>query len=112
GALPEEEPAEIAIRPDLAALLRARHHASVRIDLLGHQRLRARELVVVGGLRGELELADALEVAIDALLRDQRLDLVHARVERPIEHVGALEPELLRKAVVVLREAVIAHAAI
>ena len=48
------------------------------------------------GLGGELELADALEVAVDAFFGDDGLDLVDAGIERAIEHVRALPAELAR----------------
>ena len=76
------------------------------------QFLRARELLVVLRFGGELELADALEVAVDTLLGDDGLDLVHAGIECAIEHVGPLATELGRQSVIVLREAVVAHAAV
>ena len=48
----------------------------------------------------------------DAFLGDQGLDQVDAGVERAVQRVRALDAEQLRHAVVVLREAVVAHAAV
>jgi hypothetical protein len=112
GALLEQQAAVVAARSDLVAQLRPGHDARVAIDVRGEQRLAAHELVVVRGLRRELELAASHEIAIDRLFFDQTLDHVDARVERLIEPVRQLGADTLRQHRVVLREAVVAHAAV
>ena len=53
-------------------------------------KLRAR-LSIVGGFRGELELARAAERAVDALLGDDALDRLDARVEGAAQRLRLLE---------------------
>ena len=110
--LAEQQPAVITIRADLVAQFGLRHEARVGVHARREQCVAARELVVMLGLRRELQLAGAGEIAIDRLFVDEPFDRVDARVEREIKAVRQFRAETLRQRRIILREAVVAHAAV
>ena len=112
GGTWENQPAEIAVGADFRRHVGARDQPGLRIGTLDHQGMRARQLVVVRGLRRHLQLADALEVAVDAFLTDQSLDCIDRRVEALIEPQAGFRAQLADHAGIILGEAVVAHSAV
>ena len=97
---------------DLVPQVAFREQRRIRIDLVVHRLEIARDGVEMRRLGGELQLSGAAEVAGDALLRDDRLDRVHGRVEGPVERLCAFFAEGGLRRDIAVGEAVVQMAAV
>ena len=112
GALGKQQPAVVTLGPDLVAQVGAGDHPRSGIDIGRQEFLAARQHVVVLGLGGKLELADAGEAAVDLFFLHQPLDHIDASVEGLVERVRGVLAVLAGHDRIVLGKAVVAHAAI
>ena len=97
---------------DLLAQGVARHEAHVGVGTPVERVAGTGQLIVMLGLRGELELARAREVAVDPLLRHDALDRVDGGVEGVVKRHRLVEPEPGFHRREILGEAVVALAAV
>ena len=93
GAAPLQHSAVEGVGDHLAGEIGAVEHRDVGVDLAVDGLGVAGEAFVVAGFRGELELAGAAEGAVDALLGDDALDRLDARVEGAVQRGRLLEAE-------------------
>ena len=96
-----------AVGEHLAGEIGAGEHRGVGVDAAVDGLEVAGEAFVVGGFRGELELARAAERAVDALLGDDALDRLDARVEGAPERGRLLGSEGLAGVQEAVGEAVV-----
>jgi hypothetical protein len=111
GAARMQDGAVEGVRPDLGRQVGARQQARLRVGR-GQRRVALRQLGDMLGLGRQLDLAGAAEVAGDPLLRHHRLDRVDRRVVGAIERQRPLGTEAGGGPGEVVREAVVAVAAV